>query len=154
MSLRKFSAHVGMTTYTAILVTIGIILWLAASGVFLFLVGIAIAILWNAVSLVQSSSAYGLIFSNAEATATLVSVVITGLFGFGGIILTNLFSARTARKQADENDAKSRNERRENERLARDLQVQIAKGLDHRIKDFSDAFARYHAETLAAIRRD
>lgn len=154
MRLKDFFGHIVEATHTAIFATIVFVLWVLAIGGFAFLAGLVMAILWKAISLVLSSSAYTAIFANPEATATLVSVVITGLFGFGGIILTNSLSARAARRQAEESDARSREDRRENERLARELQVQIAKGMDRRIQEFADAFARYHSETIAAIRRD
>jgi hypothetical protein len=150
---RRFIGSVGESTYTALLVTVVFLLWALTLVAACLVIGVMAAILWKAVSFALSSSAYSTIFKNAEATATLVGVVVAGLFGFGGIILTNFLSARAARKQAEESATQSRAERRENARLARELQVQIAEGLDRRIQGFSDAFAKYHAETLAALRR-
>lgn len=154
MRLKEYVSHIGEAVHTAIFATIVFFLWILAIGVFAFIAGLVLTILWKAISLVLSASAYAAIFGNPEATATLVSVVITGLFGFSGIILTNSLSARAARRQAEVSEARSREDRQENERLARELQVQIAKGMDRRIQEFADAFAKYHAETIAAIRRD
>jgi hypothetical protein len=67
-------------------------------------------------------------------------VLITGIFGFSGIILTNMLSAKTAREQAEESDRKNRQ-----------LQNDIAKALDQRIDLFAAAFDRYHQETVKAI---
>jgi hypothetical protein len=77
---------------------------------------------------------------NPEATATLLSVVVTGFFGFGGMMLTNALSARADRIQSDRN-----------EKTAMLLQEKMGLGLERRIQDFSNAFAKYHAETLMAL---
>jgi hypothetical protein len=92
------------------------------------------------------------IFQDAEAAATLISVFVTGFFGFGGIMLTNALSASAARAQAKDDERRARMQRARNGKMARDLQRQIAQGLERRIEDFSDAFAKYHAETLKALR--
>jgi hypothetical protein len=80
------------------------------------------------------------IIGQAEASATLISVVVTGFFGFGGMMLTNALSAHADRVQSDRN-----------EKMAMKLQAEMGAGLERRIQDFSDAFAKYHAETLMAL---
>nr|WP_315234440.1 hypothetical protein [uncultured Albidiferax sp.] len=154
MRLKEYAGDIRQAVHTAIFATIVFIIWAGVVGCLAFIIVVVLVISWKAISLVLSSAAYTTIFSSAEATATLVGVVIAGLFGFGGIILTNSLSARAARRQAEEMETRSRDDRRENERLARELQIQIAKGMDRRVQEFGDAFAKYHAETIAAIRRD
>jgi len=152
MRLKEFAASIWEGACIAASTTIIVIIWLLGLVIVFFAVGLFARLAWTGISIVLSSEAFAAVLQSAEATATLISVVVTGICGFGGIMLTNWLSARAAREQAEYSDAKSREDRRENERLARELQIQIAKGLDSRIEDFADAFARYHAETIKAIR--
>ena len=115
-------------------------------------VGVAGWLLWRMAPLFSKAVMSPAIFQDAEAAATLISVFVTGFFGFGGIMLTNALSASAARAQAKDDERRARMQRARNGKMARDLQRQIAQGLERRIEDFSDAFAKYHAETLKALR--
>ena len=150
--MKRFIDQVGSGAYTAMVGTTIFAIWAAAMVAFGAAAIFILAFLWKAVDLITSSATYETIFHDAQAAATLVGVLLTGLFGFGGIIITNALSARSARAQSDRNEEKARRERKENEHLARQLQLDIAKGLDSRIASFADAFAKYHADTIEVLR--
>lgn len=141
-------------SHTVLVFIIVSCLWIVCSAAFVSLVVISFKFMWVGAELVVNSFTYSAILKSPDATATLVGVVITGFFGFGGIILTNALSARAAREQYDLNERRARSERDHNELMAREIQIDIAKGMDKRIKEFADAFAKYHTETLAALKKE
>jgi type VI protein secretion system component VasK len=122
-------------------------------AVLLVYVGVAGWLLWRMAPLLFSKAVVSpAILQDAQAAATLISVFVTGFFGFGGIMLTNALSASAARAQAKDDERRALEQRDDIAQAARDLQTQLAQGLNRRIQDFSDAFAKYHAETLKALR--
>ena len=114
--------------------------WALGLVLLLGYVVVAVWLLWTVGPLFSKAMTSSEILKDAQATATLLGVVVTGFFGFGGVMLTNALSAHADRVQSDRN-----------EELARKLQEKMGQGLERRIQDFSNAFAKYHAETLMAL---
>lgn len=140
----KLKRHLGDGIFFLIFGVFYIIVGLSALAGILFALVVAFALLksaWEIVVLLFNKISYTTIFADAQATATLIGVVITGLFGFGGIILTSILNANRDREQS-----------KENEKLARDLQKDIAIGMDQRIKSFANAFEHYHTQLLETIK--